>query len=129
MAWKLQGTDPFAPTAVVLSLNLLDGVITALNEPQEDPPTGSPRRDIELINPHPDCLAEILIEYPWLQSRYEEYRMLLDDVESIQRHRVQLDVLRHAESTYMKNTGEKIVHWQRRLIARYTRNLARTMGD
>src|SRR4051794_4900566 len=129
MAWKLQGTDPLAPTAVVLSLNLLDSVIGSLNEPQEDPDTGRPRRDIELINPHPDCLAEILIDYPYLQSRYEEYRMLLDDRESIQRHRVQLDVMRHAEETYNTNTGESVVHWQRRLIAKYTRNLARTTGD
>ena len=129
MAWKLQGTDPFAPTAVVLSLNLLDTVIGSLNEPQEDPDTGRQRRDIELINPHPDCLAEILIEYPYLQSRYEEYRMLLDDRESIQRHRVQFDVMRYAEETYKKNTGDSVVHWQRRLIAKYTRNLARTTGD
>ena len=33
------------------------------------------------MNAHPECLAEILVEYPYLQSRYEEYRMLLDDPE------------------------------------------------
>ncbi|MDZ4796737.1 MAG: hypothetical protein SGI92_01140 [Bryobacteraceae bacterium] len=129
IAWKLQGTNPFVPTAVVISLILLDAVIAALNEPQEDPDTGTPRRDIEMINPHPDCLGEILIEYPFLQSRYEDHRMLLDDVDSIRRPHVQLDVLRHAETTYESNTGEKIVHWHRRLMAKYTRNLAAANGD
>lgn len=129
IAWKLQGTDPFAPTAVVLSMNLVDAVMRAAEEPQDDPAPGISRREIELINPHPECLSEILIEYPWLQSRYEDYRMFLDDVATIDRPRVQLETLRYAETTYQSNTGESIVHWQRRLIARYTRNLARTTGD
>ncbi len=129
IAWKLQGTDPFSATAVVISLNLLDAVIEALGQPQEDPFTGTPRRDVELINPHPECLGEILIEYPYLQHRYEEYRMLLDDVDSIRRPNVQLEVMKHAEGTYGKNTGEAVVHWHRRLIAKYTRNLAATNGD
>jgi hypothetical protein len=81
------------------------------------------------VNPHPDCLTEILIEYPYLQSRYEEYRMLLDEPESIDRPRVQLDVMRHAETMYEKNTGEKLAHWHRRAIAKYTRNLACITGD
>lgn len=129
MAWKLQGTDPFAPTAVVLSLNLLNAVMEQVEIPQEEPDIGTQRREIELVNPHPDCLSEILIEYPWLQHRYEEYRMLLDDVTTIQRPRVQFEVLRHAESTYEKNTGDHVVHWQRRLIARYARNLALAGSD
>ena len=28
-----------------------------------------------LLNPHPDCLAEITIEYPYLQDRYEFFRL------------------------------------------------------
>ncbi|HYP14212.1 MAG TPA: hypothetical protein VEQ63_09830, partial [Bryobacteraceae bacterium] len=62
-------------------------------------------------------------------SRYEEYRMLLDDPDSIDRPRVQMQVLQHAENTYEKNTGEKISHWHRRLIAKYSRNLAVADGD
>jgi hypothetical protein len=42
----------------------------------------------------------------------------------VDRPRVQLALLREAEASYEKNTGDKIVHWQRRLMARYTRNLA-----
>lgn len=129
IAWKLQGLDPFAPVAVILSMNLLAPVLAAVRTPQEDPVIGKPKRDVELVNPHPDCLTEILIEYPWLQSRYEEYRMLLDDRNTIDRPRVQLEVLRHAEQTYEANVREKLVSWQRRLIARYTRNLAMTTGD
>ena len=33
-------------------------------------------------------------------------------------------VFRDAEKTYESNTGERLGHWQRRLLARYTRNLA-----
>ena len=31
---------------------------------------------------------------------------------------------REAEKSYEANTGERVLHWQRRLLARYTRNLA-----
>ena len=44
--------------------------------------------------------------------------------ELIDRPQVQFDLLREAEKEYAKNTGEKIEYWQRRLLARYTRNLA-----
>ena len=64
IAWRLQGADPGKRTFVVLSLNLYDPVLAAMDVPQEDPPVGDARRDISLINPHPDCLAEITIEYP-----------------------------------------------------------------
>jgi hypothetical protein len=129
IAWKLQGTDPFRRTAVVLSLNLLDAVMNAMGKPQEDPDIGTPKREVELVNPHPESLSEILVEYPYLQSRYEEYRMLLDEVATIDRPRVQLEVLRYAEVTYDKNTREKLAHWQRRLIAKYSRNLAMITGQ
>jgi hypothetical protein len=129
MAWRLQGADPSKRTLAVVSLNVYRALVRALAVPQEDPPTGPPRRGIQLINPHPDCLAEVLVEYPYLQHKYEEYRMLLDDPDSIDRPRVQVEVLRHAEKTYEDNTGEKIAHWHRRLLARYSRNLAFIEGD
>lgn len=128
LAWRLQGADPSKRTAVVLSLNLYDPVLEAMEVPQEDPDLGHARREIRLVNAHPECLAEILVEYPYLQSRYEEYRMLLDDKETIDRPRVQLDVLRHAEATYKTNTGEEMKHWQRLQLAKYTRNLAMIEG-
>ncbi|HYO83983.1 MAG TPA: hypothetical protein VES20_21445, partial [Bryobacteraceae bacterium] len=129
IAWKLQGTDPTRRTAVILSLNMLHAVLRALDVPQEDPEVGKPRQDVELLNPHPDCLGEILIEYPYLQSRYEEYRMLLDDAAFIDRPRVQLSVMKDAEQVYQEKTKETLAHWQRLLVARYSRNLAAITGD
>ena len=42
---------------------------------------------------------------------------------------MQFDLLREAEAKYTESTGEKLAHWQRRMIARYTRNLAHMSGD
>jgi hypothetical protein len=55
--------------------------------------------------------------------------MLLDDPQSIDRPRVQYQVFHHADASYNRNTGETVAHWQRRLLARYTRNLAVLEGD
>jgi|HigsolmetaAR201D_1030396.scaffolds.fasta_scaffold15171_1 hypothetical protein len=123
MAWKLQGADPLAPILVVVSLNLLDAVLDAMQEPQA-PPKQIRRQQPELINPDPDCLAEITVEYPYLQYRYEQFRTQMADDSLVDRRKVQLSLLREAEAAYHQNTGEKVQHWQRRLIARYTRNLA-----
>ena len=49
--------------------------------------------------------------------------------ESLDRPQVQFDLLREAEKEYIKNTGDKVAHWQRRMIARFTRNLAPISGD
>jgi hypothetical protein len=130
LAWKLQGADPSRRTAVVVSLNLVDPLLAVMTLPQDEPRPATRREsEIELINPHPDCLAEILIEYPWLQHLYEEYRLLLDPEVRPNRLRAQFEVLRHAEGTYEENAGDKVVHWQRRLLARYSRNLALANRD
>jgi hypothetical protein len=128
LAWRLQGADPTKRTCVVLSLNLYDAVLEAMDAPQEDPDLGTARREINLINAHPECLAEILVEYPYLQSRYEEYRMLLDEPNTIDRPRVQIEVLKHAENTYQKITGDEVKHWHRMQLAKFTRNLAMIEG-
>src|SRR4029077_9809249 len=77
IAWKLQGTDPLARVLVVVSLNLLDPVLDAMEMPQEEPAGRKRREGLQLLNPHPECLAEILSEYPALQWRYENFRGLL----------------------------------------------------
>ncbi len=128
MAWKLQGTDPLAHAFVVVSLNLLDPVLDAMEQPQDAPSRRAPA-EIRLLNPHPDCLAEISIEYPYLQDRYESYRVQMMPDEMIDRPKVQFDLLREAEAEYTKNTGDKIEYWQRRMLARFTRNLASINGD
>ena len=131
IAWKLQGADPDASVFIVISLNLLDTVMDAMEIPQEEPAVR--QREVELFNPHPDSLAEIALEYPALQWRYEQFRETIGaDVShhsdppesSIDRRHAQLAVFRAAEKEYEANTGERIEHWQRRLLARYSRNLA-----
>src|SRR5262249_36260741 len=85
--------------------------------------------DVRVLNPHPECLAEITIESPYLQERYEFFRLDLRGEDKLDRPKVQIDLLREAEAKYTESTGEKIAHWQRRLMARYTRNLAQMSGD
>ena len=128
MAWKLQGSDPLARVLVVLSLNLLDAVLDAMEFPQEPPRRREPI-DVRLLNPHPECLAEITVEYPYLQERYEKFRRDLPEAGFMERPRVQLELLRDAEKEYTKNTGDKVEHWQRRTMARFTRNLASLSGE
>lgn len=128
MAWKLQGSDPLARVFVVVSLNLLDPLLDAMEIPQ-DPPQRHPPLEARLLNPHPDCLAEITIEYPFLQDRYERFRFAMEDENLVNRPRAQMDLYRDAEREYATNTGDKIEHWQRRMLARYTRNLASINGD
>ena len=129
IAWKLQGIDPLADALVVVSLNLLDPVLDAMEEPQAQPLARTRREGLQLINPHPDSLAEITVEYPFLQWRYEQFRGAMADTKSIDRRHVQLAVFREAEKSYEAATGERVAHWQRRLLARYTRNLALSASE
>jgi len=129
MAWKLQGADPEAHVVVVVSLNLLDPLLDAMETPQDSPPKRLFRPDVQLLNPHPECLVEITIEYPYLQERYEFFRLDMKDEDRLDRPRVQMELLREAEVKYTESTGEKMTHWQRRTMARYTRNLAHITGD
>jgi len=124
IAWKLQGTDPSATVLAVISLNLLDPLLDAMEEPQGQPLAATRREGVELLNPHPESLGEICAEYPHLQWRYENYREPMADNSLIDRRHAQLAVFRAAEKEYEANTGERMAHWQRRLLARYARNLA-----
>ncbi|MEX2264912.1 MAG: hypothetical protein WD696_23360 [Bryobacteraceae bacterium] len=126
IAWKLQGADPLARVMVVVSLNLLDALLDAMQEPQARPMGRKRREGLQLLNPHPESLAEITVEYPYLQHRYELFRESLTDADAVDRPRVQLAVFRDAERGYEKNTGDRVAHWQRRMMSRYTRNLAIT---
>ena len=124
IAWKLQGCDPSARVLVVVSLNLLDPVLDAMDEPQAQPMSRLRREGVRVLNPHPESLAEVTIEYPYLQHRYEQFRGLLTDSNLIDRRHAQFALFRDAEKSYEVNTGERVAHWQRRLLARYARNLA-----
>ncbi|PYV45687.1 MAG: hypothetical protein DMG06_01490 [Acidobacteria bacterium] len=211
IAWKLQSLDPLAEVLVVISLNLLDPVLEAMQRPQAEPLAPVHRQGVQVLNLHPDCLAEVLIEFPLLQSVYEvrrygslqetepphvlaaeplrltgPFRVISSQPEDPQgaqeatihrvarhvgwlkaeasnahsplanegmrgvppapdslgegaelaistpperfhfmdRQRLSFHLFAEAERRYEKNTREKLAHWQRRLFARYTRNLA-----
>lgn len=123
MAWRLQGANPEVETLVVVSLNALDPLLDAMESPQPEPRPG-PSREPDLVHPHPDTLGEILVEMPYLQERYERSRLAARPEEFLDRLRVQYSLLKEAEEQYAKETGERLAHWQRRLIARFSRNLA-----
>ena len=126
MAYRLQGTDPFATVLVVVSLNLLDALLDAMETPQEEPPTEAIKpSDIELFNLHPECLAEITTDYPFHQARYEAWRLGGQEKDYIDRRQVNFALLKEAELFYEANTGDKVVGWHRRLLSKFTRNLAR----
>ena len=127
VAWKLQGSDPFARVMVVLSLNMLDAVLDAMEMPQSEPARRR-RQDLRLVNPHPDCLGEITSEYPFLQERYEAWRSGADPA-PLDRRRVQSELFQEAGVSYHLNTGETLQLWQRRLLTRYSRSLATVNGD
>lgn len=74
IAWKLQSCDPLAQVLVVISLNLLDHVLDAMQAPQAEPLAQVRREGVQVLNLHPDCLAEVLLECPFLQSVYEMRR-------------------------------------------------------
>ncbi|HYM09766.1 MAG TPA: hypothetical protein VEU62_03495 [Bryobacterales bacterium] len=167
IAWKLQGTDPLAKVLVVVELNVLDAVMEAMERPQAQPLRRIKRQGVRTLNLHPDCLAEVLVEFPFLQAVYEMRRSgifpggensdppaastrraggfelvepgkqdpKLAAIErtaahlaagDLDRPRLCFRLFAEAERQYEKNTGEKLAHWQRRLWARYTRNLALT---
>ncbi len=123
MAWRLQGTDPERRVFVVLSLNLFDAVLDAMEQPQ-DPPAPRHVQIAELLNPHPGCLAEITQEPPCYQECYERLRAELPPASGIDRRLWQLRLMQDAEFNYQAQTGDKVAHWQRRTLARFTRNLA-----
>jgi hypothetical protein len=129
IARKLQGTNPQEQVAVILSMNLLDPVLDAMERPQEELRRRRRQRDVTLVNPHPECLAEITVEYPYLQARYEQFRATMTPDTLTDRLRSQMDLFREAEKSYEANAGERISAWQRRYLARYSRNLALTAGD
>ncbi|MBA3974842.1 MAG: hypothetical protein C0504_11570 [Candidatus Solibacter sp.] len=124
MAWRLQGSDPGKPVLAVVSLNMLDAVLDAMESPQDRPPRRKSPQEAELVHPHPDCLAQITSEMPFLQERYERFRLQPGAANFLDRRRIQFDLLRDAEKDYEAQTGDRLAHWHRRALARYSRNLA-----
>ncbi|MEZ5363535.1 MAG: hypothetical protein R2748_14635 [Bryobacterales bacterium] len=74
LAWKLQGCDPEAEILAVVSLNLLDPLLEAMERPQTQPMRKIKRKGVRALNLHPDSLAEVCTEAPFLQAIYEARR-------------------------------------------------------
>ncbi len=131
MAWKLQGADPLSATCVVVSLSALDALLDAMETPQDEPVTGRTAlfEATDLCNLHPDCLAEVSIEAPYYQEKYEAVRTMEDTSPGLDRRRWQLALLREAEREYTINTGDEMKSWQRLGMAKFSRNLALLDGQ
>jgi hypothetical protein len=130
MAWKLQGADPFAEICAIVSLNMLDPLLDAMETPQEPPAPARVRLfdRAELFNLHPDCLAEVTSEAPYFQELYEGARNGDLKTFRLDRPRWQLALLREAEKEYSINTGDAMQSWQRVGLAKFSRNLATLDG-
>lgn len=74
LAWKLQGCDPEAEILAVVSLNLLDPLLEAMEKPQAQPMRKVKRKGVRALNLHPDSLAEVCVEAPFLQTVHEARR-------------------------------------------------------
>jgi hypothetical protein len=74
LAYRLQNIDADAEVVVVVSLKLLDPLLEAMKQQQVQPLRKVQRKGVRLLNLHPDCLAEVLTEIPFLQSIYEARR-------------------------------------------------------
>ena len=124
IAWKLQGADPLARVMVVISLNLVDPCWTpwSARKPSRWPgaaqwhsvsesPSRVPGRSDARISVSAGTLRRVSPGHDGGRS-------------TIDRRHVQLAVFRESEKNYEKNTGERVAHWQRRLLGRFTRNLA-----
>ena len=162
LAWKLQGCDPDAEILAVVSLNLLDPLLEAMEKPQTQPMRRVKRKGVRALNLHPDSLAEVCVEAPFLQAVYEarrsgkasepprlaEVRPKADGFEVVEppkehpsaqavrdlldggnRQKSHFRLLAAAELAYERKSGERLAHWQRRMWARYSRNLALAAGQ
>jgi hypothetical protein len=74
LASRLQDIDPDDQVVVVVSLKLLDLLLEAMKLKQVRPLRRVQRKGARVLNLHPDCLAEVLTEMPFLQSIYEARR-------------------------------------------------------
>src|SRR5260370_9077979 len=100
IAWKLQGANPLARVFCVISLNLLDPELDAMEEPQSEPAAQSRPLEVETYNLHPACLAEVTLENPFLQEPYERFRAAMANPESTDRRRTRRPLARDAVTPY-----------------------------
>jgi|KBSSwiStaDraftv2_1062776.scaffolds.fasta_scaffold27108_3 hypothetical protein len=72
----------------VLGLPMLDAVLAALERPQAQPLSVPRREGVSVMHLHPESLAEVLTEMPFLQAVYERRRAGLPPEPEAAPHRV-----------------------------------------
>src|SRR5688572_10478807 len=72
----------------VIALPMIDAVLAALQRPQARPLSLPRREAVSLMHLHPDSLAEVLTEMPFLQAVYERRRSGLPPEPEMAPHRV-----------------------------------------
>lgn len=159
LACKLQSCGADSEILAVVSLNLLEPLLEAMERMQAQPLRKVRRAGVHLLNLHPECLAEVLTDMPFAQGVYEASRkgdappapprprlversaagfsvlerptadpreeaLRQAAADGLDRQQIHMKLLGVAETLYERNAGETLQHWQRRLWARYSRNLA-----
>jgi hypothetical protein len=72
----------------VVGLPMVEAVLQALDRPQAQPLSVARRETVSVLHLHPDCLAEVLTEMPFLQAVYERRRAGLPPEPEAAPHRV-----------------------------------------
>ena len=132
IARKLQGLPADREVAAIVSLNVLDPILDAMEIPQDQPiePRGTAHQ-AELFNADPQCLTDITVEHPFLMERYERFRRQPSaDRRLVDRLASQLAVLESADAALWRSSGERgLEAWQYRQLAKFARNLAYSSGE
>ena len=130
MAWKLR-RDSSVETLAVVDVRYAMALLLAIRG-QARQSAGTPVRrtfngelEAELINLHPETLAEVTIVPPFYAERYEAWRRSPDEPPP-DRLQLQRELLRESELNYNAQTHETVAPWQRRQMARFSRKLARS---
>jgi hypothetical protein len=137
MARALQGVDPAGKTFAFVALSALAPLLRALNRPRSGqdwgrepvaPESGdgpAMKFAADVLNLHPDCLAEVCNTPPHYAERYERWRETPDQPPPDRLH-LQRELLREAEFNYQVQTTATLSIWQRRQMARFSRKLAQS---
>ena len=73
-AKRLELAFDLATYRTLISLNLWDPLLEAMERPQAQPMRKALRRNVRAVNLHPDSLAEVMNAAPFIQGVYEAQR-------------------------------------------------------
>lgn len=129
-AARLEPLDRQTNTVVVLRLSSFAEMLL-LGDAQAPPDSGSPRGILHAAPLSPSCLGDVTEDCPWLQERYEQWRLPVSarGVEGVPDRRLWLNELwKEAIDNYRAIYGGELAPWQRRQTARFLEKLVRAGG-